>query len=348
METALFAGLCLAAMALSLRSQLSWRGWLGAGALAGAAVLARPEGLTLLGPLAVALWLGERKTRAKNAIALMLGCLLLVGPYLLFNVNTSGELWPNTLYAKQAEYAELLAQPLWARLAEQWAQPLIGVGLFLLPGFALTLVSAWRGREWRVLAWAVWVLGFLALFALRLPVVYQHGRYAMPVLPVYLALAFAGVVGWLQPRAAAAWRRRASVAWAAALPLAALLFYALGAQAYQRDVDFIESQMVATAQWVRANTPTGASLAAHDIGALGYFAQRPLIDLAGLVSPEVIPFIRNEPRIADHLYAQGAQYLVIFPDWYPQLSMQAELLFQAPEVNGAPGMAVYRWSQLSP
>jgi hypothetical protein len=335
-------------MVLSLQAQLSPRGWLGAGTLVGAAVLARPEGLTLLGPLAVALWLGEHRMRAKNATALMLGCLLLVVPYLLFNANTSGQLWPNTLYAKQAEYAELLAQPLWARLAQQWAQPLIGVGLFLLPGFALMLQSAWRGRHWRLLAWAGWALGFLALFALRLPVVYQHGRYAMPVLPVYVALAFAGALSWLQPRAAGAWRRRASLAWAAALPLAALLFYALGAQAYQRDVDFIDSQMVATAEWVRANTPAGARVAAHDIGALGYFAGRPLIDLAGLVSPEVIPFIRNEPRIADHLYAQGAQYLIIFPDWYPQLSMQAELLFQAPLVNGAPGMAVYRWAQLSP
>jgi hypothetical protein len=348
METALFATLCLAAMVLSLQAQLSPRGWLGVGALVGAAVLARPEGLTLLGPLAIALWASEQKARVKNATALVFGCLLPVVPYLLFNLNTSGQFWPNTLYAKQAEYAVLLAQPLWARLAQQWAQPLIGVGLFLLPGFALTLVSAWRGREWRVLAWAVWALGFLSLFALRLPVVYQHGRYAMPVLPVYAVLAFAGALSWLRPRAAGAWRRRASLAWAAALPLATLLFYGLGAQAYQRDVAFIDSQMVATAEWVRANTPADARVAAHDIGALGYFAGRPLIDLAGLVSPEVIPFIRNEPRIADHLYAQAAQYLVIFPDWYPQLSTQAELLFQAPLVNGAPGMAVYGWVQLSP
>ena len=44
------------------------------------------------------------------------------------------------------------------------------------------------------------------------------------------------------------------------------------------------------------NTPPDALIAAHDIGAVGYFGQRRLLDLAGLVSPEVIPFIRDEAQ----------------------------------------------------
>lgn len=360
METALFAALCLAAMLASLRPR-SLRQWFAVGALVGAAVLVRPDGLTLLGPLALAAWLDAHKDRAKHVAALLLGWLVLFAPYLLFNRVTSGQWWPNTFYAKQAEYAELLARPLLARLAEQWSQPLIGAGLLLLPGFVFALQAAWRRRELHTLAWAAWAFGFLAVFALRLPVIYQHGRYAMPVLPIYFAIASVGLLGWALPareqtgsksrplfQQGSAFHRRVSFAWAASLGLTALAFYALGAQAHRRDVAFIDSQMVATAEWLAANTPVGATLAAHDIGALGYFAQRPLIDLAGLVSPEVIPFIRNEARIADYLYAEGAQYLVAFPDWYPQLSCQAELLFQAPEIEGAPGMAVYRWAQLSP
>jgi hypothetical protein len=71
-----------------------------------------------------------------------------------------------------------------------------------------------------------------------------------------------------------------------------------GARFYADDVSFIEEEMVATAKWIAANTPADAVIAAHDIGALGYFDRHRILDLAGLVSPEVVPFIRDETRLA--------------------------------------------------
>ena len=73
------------------------------------------------------------------------------------------------------------------------------------------------------------------------------------------------------------------------------------------------------AAWVAENTEPDAIIAAHDIGALGYFGNRKLIDLAGLVSPEVIPFIRDEGQIAAYLNEQEADYLVTFPGWYSEV-----------------------------
>src|SRR5690606_29787356 len=140
-----------------------------AGLLAGAAMLVRPEGLTLLAPLGVAVWLGSpRKLAAVSQ--LLAGFVLLLAPYLLFNQATSGSLWPSTFYAKQAEYAELLAQPLVQRWGAQLAQPLIGAGLFALPGFLYAAYAALRARDWWRMAWVAWLLGFALLFALRLPV----------------------------------------------------------------------------------------------------------------------------------------------------------------------------------
>jgi hypothetical protein len=52
---------------------------------------------------------------------------------------------------------------------------------------------------------------------------------------------------------------------------------------------------VAMAEQVRALVPAGELVACHDIGALGWFAERPLLDLAGLGSPEVV----RGPRRAD-------------------------------------------------
>ncbi len=128
-----------------------------------------------------------------------------------------------------------------------------------------------------------------------------------------------------------------------------MIFWLIGAGAYGRDVAIIETEMVATAHWIEDNIPLDAVVAAHDIGAIGYFASRELIDLAGLVSPDVIPFIRDEPALARHLDEAGAEFLVTFPGWYPELTADREVLFvtKAPHSPAAGGenMAVYVWGR---
>jgi hypothetical protein len=129
--------------------------------------------------------------------------------------------------------------------------------------------------------------------------------------------------------------------------LVLVAFWFLGGRAYAQDVAVIESEMVDTARWVAHNTPVTALVAAHDIGALGYFAERRLLDLAGLVSPQVIPFIRDEEKLAAFLDEQGASYLVTFPGWYPDLAAQGQLIFQTggefSPLQAGENMAVYRW-----
>ena len=108
----------------------------------------------------------------------------------------------------------------------------------------------------------------------------------------------------------------------------------------------IESEMVDTAKWVSENIPQGDLIAAHDIGALGYYDDHNMIDLAGLVSPEVVPFIRDEEKLAEYLDARGAQYLIAFPDFYPLLSELSKPVFvtngMGPELGGK-NMIVYHW-----
>jgi hypothetical protein len=107
--------------------------------------------------------------------------------------------------------------------------------------------------------------------------------------------------------------------------------------------------MVDTARWVAANTPPGSRVAAHDIGALGYFGQRPLIDLAGLITPDVIPFIRDEQRLGQFLDKQQADYLVTFPAWYPRLVEGREVEYSGDQPYssqlGGEHMRVYRWQR---
>jgi hypothetical protein len=325
------------------------RSWLGLGALAGLSIWLRPDGITLLGPVGLVLLAGPEIWRDKLRLALIfaLGFLTLAAPYLLFNRALAGSWWPNTFYAKQAEYAILRLSPFWRRYLGELILPLVGAGALLIPGFVFALYRAIRYRAWSILAAGLWFLGYIGIYAWRLPVTYQHGRYVIPAMPVFFLIGILGTAELLKLDAQVAWQRVISRTWIAALGVVLGLFWIIGARTYASDVAIIESEMVDTAQWVAQNTPPHALIAAHDIGAQGYFGQRDLLDLAGLVSPEVIPFIRDEMALERYLDAQNADYLVTFPDWYPLLSSKGERIFQthgrfSPALGGE-NMSVYRW-----
>jgi len=48
---------------------------------------------------------------------------------------------------------------------------------------------------------------------------------------------------------------------------------------------------------------------------VGYFTRRQLLDLAGLITPEVVPFIADETHLLAYMAKQGADYAIFFPDW---------------------------------
>jgi hypothetical protein len=324
------------------------------GIIGGLLTLTRPEGLGLVGLISLDMawraWSSGWEYQAtapihqyllpllRGWLGLALGLGLLLTPYIAFHLWNTGQPFPNTFYAKQAEYRIILEQvPLWWRLFGNLDQPpetvqgvfrviFIGAQILLLPGL---LWAAWltvaERRAQLILLW-LWWLGFLLLYGLRLPVTYQHGRYQIPALVWVILLGIWGTARLFHkiPRRSVAGR---AVRQALALSLALLVaaFAAIGAQAYGRDVRFIQSEMVATARWLAASTAPDALIAAHDIGAIGYFAERPVLDLAGLITPEIIPIIRDEAALFEFITARQADYLVTFPSWYPHLTRRAGL-----------------------
>lgn len=346
MEILAFGTIVIATLRLLDDSQVSW---IRVGALIGLGLWIRPDALSLLIPVTWVLLLrsGSRRRKLGAGLSLALGLAALAVPYLLLNLSLSGSFWPTTFYAKQTEYQILTNAPLPSRLAAQFTQPFVGVGAALLPGLALWLARELKTGSWTALAPLIWAVSFLTAYSVRLPVTYQHGRYAMPVIPIVLVLSYQGMVAWIRPGAARRMRRVLSRAWALAVAASAVAFAVLGARALATDVAIIQTEMVRTAEWIAANTDEEALVAGHDIGALGYFGGRRIIDLAGLVSPEVIPILRDEAALAAHLDQRGADYLMTFPSWYPMLVQRAELLFTtsgrpAPAAGGE-NMAVYRW-----
>ena len=345
METLLFA---LIATGILILIILDTKKYFGLGLLIGLSVWVRPDGITLLGPAVVVVLLGQPswRKRLRGLANIVLGFGSPFALYLLFNLIITGHPWPNTFYAKQAEYAVLLKQPFLKRLVGEALQPLLGVGVILLPGLILTTISAIKRQAWGILVSVTWVVGFLVLYAWRLPATYQYGRYVMPIMPVYFLL---GLIGMIESFIVIRSRFQWILGNALKLLIGIILvsFWGLGAYSYAKDVAYIDNEMVTTAHWVANNVPAGDLVAVHDIGAMGYFGNHDLVDLAGLITPEVIPFILNEDKLATYLDGRSVKYLVVFPDWYPKLIKGLNPIFITstvyPPNSGGSNMAVYRW-----
>jgi hypothetical protein len=317
------------------------------GLLAGLSVWVRPDGITLLGPVIVHALIGGSpvKKRWRSLSLFIIGFSSLFVPYLLFNLILAGTPMPNTFYAKQAEYAVWQGRPFLERFGEMSLQFLAGPSVALLPGAIVWFVISIRKGDWGTLAGVVWFGGYLFLYLERLPM-YQHGRYIMPAMPIFFLWGLAAVTEFAKSKRFGRYHWAVSTGWTLLVGVLCTFFWFIGAYTYAEDVSLIESEMVNSAKWVAQNVGEDEIIAAHDIGALGYYDDHELIDLAGLISPEVIPFIRDEERLAQFLDEQDVSYLIAFPEFYPLLDQWADPVFVtdgfAPEFGGK-NMIVYHW-----
>ncbi len=339
METMIFAMFTLVLIAVGRRELANdlqpavWiRGFM-FGALSGLAALTRPEGVLLAGLVGLALLIIRPRRTLLWGMAAVVGFGLVLLPYLLFNLQITGGLLPDTAAAKQAQVAPILANVSYLQRVVDMLKPLLAGGqLLLVPGLLYYGYVLWgkRGidRGW-LFYWLLvaWPLALVLLYAARLPAPYQHGRYVIPILP---ALIVAGVVGSSQlleigRRSVAGRVLTRSFAGAAT---AVFVYFALvaGPGIYAKDVRIIEEEMVTAAHWIDTNIMPDDLLAIHDIGAVGYFTPRPLLDIAGLVNPEVIPIIINEAALWSMMEQQDARYLVAFPSQIPGGDPQDEHL----------------------
>ena len=320
METIFYSALIMVVFFLVIAKPKGWI-WL-SGLLTGIGVWIRPDALTLMGPVLMVLLLeGKISQKIKNIGVYVIAAAIPFAGYLVWNLNVSGEIFPNTFYAKQAEYASMLAAPFTARLINVFTPVFVGVNILLLPGMVYAAWKSVKDRSFVLTAILIWCLGYGLIYALRLPVSYQHGRYMMPVIAPLMLLGTAGTLQLM--RLLSDHNKRVhwitSRVWVLSIALIGTVFLFRGLGQYSQDVKAINLLMVNSAKWIEANTEPSDIIAVHDIGAAGYFGQRTILDLAGLVNPEIIPYIRDEGALEKYITEKKADYLVVLKEWYPIL-----------------------------
>ncbi len=151
--------------------------------------------------------------------------------------------------------------------------------------------------------WSIWGPVSLVLIATNWTVVLLGGyavkqvwiisRYVSPLAPVLL-LAMGVVAEWLLGGEQMPRRIRRVGGWVIATGLVITLagnMWVMGAQVIPHARNFPEGVRqcyLGMGHWISENSEPGAVVAALDIGAVGYASDRPVLDLMGLVSPEIL------------------------------------------------------------
>jgi hypothetical protein len=304
------------------------------------AALFRPEGLLLL-LLAVVERLahgfrspdGIFRLERRLLLEAMAAALVLVPTSLTFFFR-AGSFLPTTFTAKTVRDDSLLPSGRYLRTAFEVLfdlQP-----LFLLFAAAGALVVLGRKR---------WILP--ALWPFALPIAYSFlasdfapapvgnfGRYLFPLAPFLVVLGLLGLQQGLTPFAAGLrlpfpLNRAVAVSGPilGLLLLIQLLQTVSGPGRYGQTLANVATSDVRAAHWLREQLPQEAVLGAQDIGALKfYMPDNRLVDLAGIIDPAVLPFLRTpgtgywEERVVEFLGNTRPDYILAFNRSFPALT----------------------------
>jgi arabinofuranosyltransferase len=384
LETCLFATLSLAAIGAHLGDRVAPRYRLRTAALFGLAALSRPEGYLLFGLAMADLLLQSPKSKSQianrkfqspnqgsrithhalrithyvlrfthHASRILLPVLIftaIVSPYLVFSLRTSGHLLPNTYHAKAV--VDFVPDRDFLSIAARY---LILDNPLLLPFYVLGIGALLR----RAPLLSSWSAGLPVVYAFLHAALYQHGRYLIPLIPSNAVISLAGLLEArrLAQRRGWRWRGLFTPGRAGAVLIGLLVVAGTGwrlpemMNAYAWNVDNINRMHVSLGEWAKAHTPPDAVLALNDIGAIAYVSERTVVDLAGLVTPEVVPLLNapdRDERLVELMAERGVGYVVIFPDWFPDLAARSDVLepvhqvtLERRTVTGGETMVVY-------
>ncbi len=318
METSLFVLLSVTALYTFSRWRYDWT----AVALA-ALLLTRPDGILLVLILAIAYLLEHRPLRWRPVLVFS----AVLAPWVIFATLYFGSPIPNSALAKVAAYTQGQAISLSASV--QWVLtflrgeifgPWIGttVGLAFIVG---CYQAATRERRW--LPAAAWTVAYFVVLILS-----RSGHffpwYFLAPLGAYCAVAALGVAA-IARRISALGSMLGKRAWSviAGLLVAAALVGSVFAWRAQYDIqyrtevwwaNYERSFRKVIGEWLHDNTQTGATVLLEPLGYIGYYSQRHMIDMVGLVAPQLSSIRRQAPlqqTLGQIIRFTPADYLVL-------------------------------------
>lgn len=357
METPLFMFVLLFSIIILDKEDIKYDLLLGV--LVGIAYLSRPEGIIIaLGvPVRFLILVFKKRIDRKRVVTLFASAglaALVVLPWILHCINVTGLPLPDTFYAKVHTplESEIEAWNFW------WTIFVMEMP-FLLVGVFLGIILIVKGKPFP------WMFPVILTVLYRLTAPYasliNNTRYLIPVFNLFFVVAIIATAWILEAILVGIlkfYETNETKAVAALLALMVLIVpliphYMSQATYYGKAVKTVNDLHVNIGYWLAENTPQDAVFATHDAGAVRYISNRSMIDLAGLVSPDIIHGNMTPIETLSYLREHGCNYFVYFNDlfsyWMRYFSYLAyEMVYTVtipPEVHvggGRPTMSVYQ------
>jgi hypothetical protein len=288
-----------------------------------------------------------------NAVLLFLGLSL---PWYLFSWDYFGSPFPVTLAAKRYQGAMAISQRfapgimrILAWFSSTWqywvAACLVFVGLIYLIKHA---------RKWAVIL--IWT--FLYFISYSLLGVSSYFWYYTPLVPGYVILFGLGIsaiiyIGSQVNQIVSVNVRILSQVFSILVIILLFIAQVGSLIGMQQGGDKRYEIYRAVGEWLDENTPPDATVAALEVGIIGYYAHRPMIDFAGLIQPDVATHMSLNTRYEDAakwaVEKYNPHYLVLIVDDYPSIEAGYAAEFCRPthyyygsDYNFAADLQIYR------
>ncbi len=358
MEIMLFSSASLWGIVLHLRERRDPARVPASFAVFAAAALARPEGCLLL-VLALAdrlVRFDSRKSPEPSSalnwrqppglLTAAVAAAIVLLPTWAFYWTVGGSILPTTFAVKSGSLADVIPSGRYLSAVLDvffHSQPVM---MLLAGAGVLRLIERLGGQRDRGLLPAAWPLGMALVYSLLASptgptVVGNFGRYYFPIIPLVVVL---GALGLEEAgRRLGSYHAAHPLRWALRSLLTVVLIapqvwgLIQGPPRYLQTLANVEDSDVAAAHWLAERLPPEAVLAVQDIGALKYHLPNRVVDLTGIVNPDILPVLKGidanlptywEDRLAIYLQHEQPDYLVVFPRSYPQLT-RGDAGFQA-------------------
>ncbi|MDE2997555.1 MAG: hypothetical protein OXU79_00580 [Gemmatimonadota bacterium] len=217
---------------------------------------------------------------------------VVVGAWSIYAAWTFGSPFPNTLEAKRAMGASGLWRSLWHGVFYTGGRYLESSPLFAwfaLP--ALLGVGRMCRLDRRMLLIAGWpLLIFVGYWAMGVPAAYNYYAGLVPLLMILTALGTVSLAGRIADRLSGRRRRDGRITALLCVPLLVAVLTPtvnlLGREPQPRYPIYRSA-----GEWLAENTPAAASVGMVEIGIVGFYSHRYIVDVCGLVTPTVGPHI---------------------------------------------------------
>lgn len=330
MEITLFCYLIAAIVRIHLNELEQKKLFIWNGLLLGISINVRPEAYLLAGLYYISSLILLRKNLRENVSKLSLSIVLFIAavlPYPVFcYIHTRGFL-PNTFEGQNAGLRFLPDTEYASQTARYFIKENLLVFLLWVAAFIYLIYTLFKKKpEEKFLLINLWIFLLPIISSFVAPNFRHHGRYLIPLIPfinitaIYILLK---LIKFFEVK-----NLFDKPYYKKLVIILLLLFSSFGTVIYAHalgwNVDNINNQQVNIAHWLNTNLPDESTFGVNDIGAITYITDRKIVDMEGLVTPEIFKIRKKrmedqDTKLLKLLREKGVNYIIIYPSWYISL-----------------------------